>query len=315
MKNRDRLSKLRNEIDELLSEVEKTPELTALLERMELLESKFDKINEIENSIKNKPGIESLVITENVLEKIGDIDSKIVAIREDVSSLKNQFEGEVKSLRMQMGNVVEAILDLVKTIAPEIIKPETRIPLEPLEKIAREKPLAAEATHPKVASETAETIKIEVPKEEQIIIKTPTILTQLDLIKLPVKIEETPITGKPTEISAEESTSEKEISKEPESELDRFVSAEDEKILKELGLDMIDRMEKKIKLPEKERLPSYIRLTNLKMKKLKLIGEINDLKTAIQVGFASPEEEKTMEDKIREKDEVEKQIQELENKM
>jgi hypothetical protein len=316
MKTRERLNKLRNEIDELLGEVEKTPELTALLERMEQLESKFAKIDEIENRLKCKPEIESVAETENVLEKIGEIDSKIAAVKEDVSSLKNQFNDEVKSLRTQMGNVVDAIVDLVKTIAPEIVKPQTKIPLEPLEKIAGEKTLAAQPTPPKVAPETAEAIKMEVPKEEQIIIKTPTILTQLGQIEMPGRIEEKPTTREePEEISLAESLGVEEGVKEPESELDRFVSKEDEKILKELGLDMIERTtERRIKLPEKERSPSYVRLTNLETRKLKLEREINDLKTTIQAGFGSPDDEKRIEEKIREKEEVEEQIRELERK-
>nr|MDO8081459.1 hypothetical protein [Candidatus Freyarchaeota archaeon] len=309
MKTRERLSKLRNEIDELLSEVEKTPELNVILERMGQLESKFAKIDEIENRLKSKPEIESVVGTENVLEKMGEIDTKIVAIREDVSSLKNQFISEVKSLRTQMGNVVEAIVDLLKTIAPEIVKPETRIPLEPLKKIAEEKPFAAEPTPPKAIPETVE------PTEEQIIIKTPTILTKLDEIEMPERIEEKPITREPTEISEAESLAVEEGVKKPESELDSFVSKEDEKILKELGLDMIEQATgRKIKLPEKERTPSYVRLTNLETRKLKLEREINDLKTTIQAGFGSLEEEKRIEEKIREKEEIEKQIRELENK-
>jgi hypothetical protein len=135
-------------------------------------------------------------------------------------------------------------------------------------------------------------------------------------MEIPGRVEEKPIIREePKEISPVGSLGVEEGVKEPESELDSFVSKEDEKILKELGLDMVERTtEKRIKLPEKERSPSYVRLTNLETRKLKLEREINDLKTTIQAGFGSPEEEKRIEEKIREKEEVEKQIRELEHK-
>jgi hypothetical protein len=308
MKTKERLSRLRNEIDELLSEVEKTPELNVILEKIGQLEAKFDKIDEIENRLKSKPEIESLV-KKDVLEKIGEINSKIVEIREEVSTLKNQFTNEVKYLRTQMGNVVEAIVDLVKTLAPEIIKPETGIPLEPLKKIAEEKTLTTETTSPKVVSETVEST------EEQVIIKTPTILTKLDKVEMPERFEEKAITKEPTEISEEKSLGVEERVKEPVSELDSFVSKEDEKILKELGLDMIEQVkEKRFNIPEMETTLSYVRLTNLETRKIKLEREINELKTTIQAGFGSLEDEKIIEEKIREKEEIEKQIRELENK-
>lgn len=308
MKTKERLSKLRNEIDEMLSEVEKTPELNVILERIGQLESKFDKIEEIENRLKSRPEIESLV-RKDVLEKMGEIDSKIAEIREDVSSLKNQFTNEVKYLRTQMRNVVEAILDLVKTLAPEIVKPEITIPLEPLKKITEEKTFTAEPTPPKAVSETAEAI------EERIIIKTPSNSTQLDKIEMPERLKEKPMTKETREISEQKSLGVEEEVKEPASELDSFVSREDEKILKKLGLDIVEEVtERRFSSPEMESPPSYVLLTNLETRKLKLEREINELKTTIQAGFGSLEDEKIIEEKIKEKEEIEKRIRKLENK-
>ncbi|MEM3651154.1 MAG: hypothetical protein QW831_10550, partial [Candidatus Jordarchaeaceae archaeon] len=83
-----------------------------------------------------------------------------------------------------------------------------------------------------------------------------------------------------------------------------------------LGLDMLDYVkEKKVKLSSEERAPAYVQLTNLETKKLKLEREISDLKTMIKAGFGSLEDEKRLNDKIREKEEIEKQIRDIENSL
>ncbi len=328
MSTRERLNKLKKEIDELLSEVEKKPEINLILNRMEQLESKFDKIDAIENLLKSKTEMESAVRTDEVLEKVGEMDSKIVTIGEDISSLKKEFTEEITSLRKQVGNIIEAIIDLVKTIAPEIIKPETAVPLEPLEKMAEEgrptetkeleQPLVEkpeEVTPSEAIPETTETIEEEIPPEEQTTIETPTILTQLEETEIPERLEEEPIIRELPEVSETEGLTVEEEVREGESELDSFLTKEDKKILKELGLDMIDyATEEKIELTEEETTPSYVHLANLETRKLKLEREINDLKTMIQAGFGSLEDEKKLEEKNREKEEIEIMIQEIETK-
>ncbi|MFB0560903.1 MAG: hypothetical protein ACETWM_06800 [Candidatus Lokiarchaeia archaeon] len=324
MSTRERLSKLKKEIDELLSEVEKKPEINLILNRMEQLESKFDKIDSMENLLKSKTEMESAVRTEEVLEKVGEMDSKIVTIGEDISSLKKEFTEEITSLRKQVGNIIEAIIDLVKTIAPEIIKPETAVPLEPLEKMAEEgrptetkeseEPLEEkpqEVTPSEAIPETTETIEEETPSEEQ----SPTILTQLEEREIPERLEEEPVLKELPEVSETEGLTVETEVKEGESELDSFLTEEDEKLLKELGLNMVDYApEEKIELTEEETTPSYVQLANLETRKLKLEREINDLKTMIQAGFGSLEDEKKLEEKIREKEEIEIMIREIETK-
>jgi hypothetical protein len=201
MSTRERLGKLKKEIDELLSEVEKKPEINLILNRMEQLESKFDKIDSMETLLKSKTEAEPTVRTDEVLEKIGEMDSKIVTIAEDISSLKKEFTEEITSLRKQVGNIIESIIDLVKTIAPEIIKPETAAPPEPLEKKAEEERQTEtkELEQPSIEKpqevapseaipETTEIIEEETPYEEQ----TPTILSQLEETEIPERLERTP---------------------------------------------------------------------------------------------------------------------------
>ncbi len=323
MSTRERLGKLKKEIDELLSEVEKKPEINLILNRMEQLESKFDKIDTMETLLKSKTEAEPTVRTDEVLEKIGEMDSKIVTIAEDISSLKKEFTEEIASLRKQVGNIIESIIDLVKTIAPEIIKPETAAPPETLEKKAEERQTETkeleqpsiekpqEVTPSEAIPETTETIEEEKPYEEQ----TPTILSQLEETEIPERLEEEPIIRELPEVSDTEGLTVEEEVREGESELDSFLSEEDEKLLKELGLDMIDyASEEKIELTEGETTPSYVHLANLETRKLKLEREINDLKTMIQAGFGSLEDEKKLEEKIREKEEIEMMIREIETK-
>ncbi len=323
MSTRERLGKLKKEIDELLSEVEKKPEINLILNRMEQLESKFDKIDSMETLLKSKTEAEPKVRTDEVLEKIGEMDSKIVTIAEDISSLKKEFTEEIASLRKQVGNIIESIIDLVKTIAPEIIKPETAAPPETLEKKAEERQTETkELEQPSIEKpqevapseaipETTEIIEEEKPYEEQ----TPTILSQLEETEIPERLEEEPIIRELPEVSDTEGLTVEGEVREGESELDSFLSEEDEKLLRELGLDMIDYApEEKIELTEGETTPSYVHLANLETRKLKLEREINDLKTMIQAGFGSLEDEKKLEEKIREKEEIEMMIREIETK-
>lgn len=319
MSTRERLSKLRNEIDELLSEVEKKPEINTVLNRIDQIESKLEKINSMEELLKSKTETESAVRTNEILEKFEGMDYKITSIGEEISSLKKDFTTEVTSLRKQVGNIIEAIIDLVKTIAPEIIKPEKTVPLEPLQKIAEKKGLTEtkeveqpllEETEKATTFETiseSEIIEEEEPPDEQ----TPTILTQLEESEIPERLEEKPIISELPEVETEELREEEEVRE--ESELDSFLSEEDEKLLKELGLDMIDTVaEEKFKFLEEEKTPKYVQLTNLETRKLKLEREINNLKTMIQAGFGSLEDEKKLEEKIREKEEIEIKIREIE---
>ncbi len=328
MSTRERLSKLKNEIDELLSEVEKKPELNVILNRIEQIESKFDKIGAMEELLKSKTEIEPDIRTDEILEKVDNMDSKMVNIGEEISSLKREFTDEITSLRKQVSNVIDAIIDLVKTVAPEIVKPETKVPLEPLQKIAEERILTEteELEKPHIAKpeiapsetipETIETTEEEMPPEEQTTTETPTILTQLEETEIPERIEEEPITEETPEVSERESLPvEEEVREEEESELDSFLSKEDETLLKELGLDMIDyKTEKKIELPDEETTPLYVQLTDLETRKLRLEREINDLKTMVQAGFGSLEDEKRLEEKIIEKEDIELKIREIEGR-
>ncbi|MHA1429729.1 MAG: hypothetical protein ACTSRV_05000 [Candidatus Freyarchaeota archaeon] len=320
MSTRERLSKLRNEIDELLSEVEKTSDLNIVLERLEQLESKVDKIDALENMLKTRTEVESTAGVEDFVEKIGALDSKIEGIREDISSLKAEFTNEITSLRRQVGNIIEAIIDLVKTIAPEIVKPETEASLEPLENITESHPETEKLEKPEEASSPLETIPeitpsthVEPPPEEQTARETPTILTQLEETDLPERIEEEPLaTEESSEISEVDDLSLRTEVEGTESELDSFVRREDKEMLNELGLDMIEYTTERVEPPEQESsTPPYVQLTNLEMRKIKLEREIKDLKTMIQAGFSSPEDEKRLDEKIREKEEIERQIQEI----
>ncbi|MHA1604429.1 MAG: hypothetical protein ACTSV0_10895 [Candidatus Freyarchaeota archaeon] len=320
MSIRERLSKLRNEIDELLSEVEKTSDLNIVLERLEQLESKVDKIEALENMLKTRTEVESTAGVEDFVEKIGALDSKIEGIREDISGLKAEFTNEVTSLRRQVGNIIEAIIDLVKTIAPEIVKPETEASLEPLENITESHPETEKLEKPEEVSSPLETIPettpsthVEPPPEEQKARETPTILTQLEETDLPERIEEEPpATEESSEISEVDDLSLRTEVEETESELDSFVRREDKEMLNELDLDMIEYATERVEPPEqKSSTPPYVQLTNLEMRKIKLEREIKDLKTMIQTGFSSLEDEKRLDEKIREKEEIERQIQEI----
>jgi len=328
MSTRERLNKLRSEIDELLNEVEKTTEFKVVLERIQQLETKMDKIDEIEERLKSRTATETVVETENILGKIGDLDSKIMGIREDISILKKEVKEEIKSLRAQVANIIEAIIDLVKTVAPEIVKPETGPLTKTQEKIPEEKPLPEtwehqqpllekpeEATLTEKVPQTAEMIEIESPPVEQPR-ESPTFLTRLKEEEFPEKIEEAPTKKEFAEFSEAEGLSVKEGLEKPESDLDSLLTEEDKKLLRNLGLDMLDYIkEKKVKLSSEDRAPAYVQLTNLETKKLKLEREIIDLKTMIKAGFGSLEDEKRLNDKIREKEEIEKQIRDIESSL